>query len=417
MNYSITILPFINLLRKSGLEISIDAAIQSQEILNKGYFSSSEKKLRQTLKSIIIKRKEEFDIFDICFDIYFMSNSQKNKLQNSVSDTNTSVNQSKELNINQNTQLNSDISQINQKENLEQFGDHRSDIASKLQLGSTTANIGGGMNDGERENQIISFFTRWLPSEIQSIATAFLKNPQDEWNQTIDDFIVMLFGYGQYSHVQTIAQRYTRYASYLTRAFSQLMDEINQDENLTLRIKNIEQMEFLRERIIEFLRRIRIYLLKNTNLDSKQLLQQFYSLNNLPSVKDYLKQDFKRIEGDMEKVQKHLLYLGKKIAVQEKRKRIRAQYGKINFRRTIRKNISNGGHFLTLSQQRKKITDPKIILLSDVSGSTEWISEFFFIITYAAQSTFKKLFLFEFDNTTVEITKKPNFITSSTKKD
>ena len=100
-----------------------------------------------------------------------------------------------------------------------------------------------------------------------------------------------------------------------------------------------------------------------------------------------------------------MLYLGKKIAIQEKRKRIRAHYGKINFRRTIRKNISNGGHILSISYQRKKRDDPKIVLLSDISGSTSWVSEFFFIITYAAQSTFKKLSLFEFDNTTVEITR------------
>ena len=150
---------------------------------------------------------------------------------------------------------------------------------------------------------------------------------------------------------------------------------------------------------------MRLNLLKNPELDSNELLKHFYALSYLPSVNYYLQQDFQRIEGDMEKVQQHLLYLGKKIAIQEKRKRIRAQYGKINFRRTIRKNISNGGHFLTIAYERKKRDDPKIVLLSDISGSTSWVSEFFFIITYAAQTTFKKLVLFEFDNTTVEITR------------
>lgn len=405
MSYDIEIQPFITLLRKSGLDIPIDSAILSQRIVNTGYFSSSEEKLRQTLKSIIIKRREEFEIFDICFDIFFVSSSTRMSQRSDVSQLND--NPSNTPTNNQSTSSSADnTSQMDQQTLLEQFGDHRSDIASESQMDGAPGNIGGGMSEGTPQNQSIAFYTRWLPSDLQEIATTFLSQPEQAWNPIIQNFIDLLFGYGQYRHVQTIAQRYTRYASFLTRAFSQLMEEINQDENFTIRIKNMEEMEFLRERIIEFLRKIRLTLLQIPELDSKQLLRQFYSATYLPKVQDYLQKDFNRIEGDMEKVQAQLLYLGKKIAVQEKRKRIRARYGgKINFRRTIRKNISNGGHILTLSHQKKKIIDPKIILLSDVSGSTEWVSEFFFIITYAAQSTFKKLMLFEFDNTTVEITK------------
>ena len=402
---TIPIQPFITLLRRSGLTIPIDSAIIGQQIINLGYFSSTEKKLRQALKSVIIKRKEEFEIFDICFDIYFLNNPKKFTQKDIQNIINGSENK-KEPTFSEFTEQDDHLAkQIGQEELINQYGDHRSDIASELQLNSQPGMIGGGISDGNQQNQNVIFYTRWLPTELQNIAFSFLTRPETAWDSTVEDFISLIFGYGQYNHVQTITQRYTRYASYFTRGFSQLFEEIKKDENFNSRIRNIEELEFLRERILSFLRKTRLILLSNPQLDSKDLLRQFYSLSYLPDVKDYLQQDFKRIEGDMEKVQRHLLYLGKKIAVQEKRKRIRAQCGKINFRRTIRKNISNGGHFISLSYQKKKRMDPKIILLSDVSGSTEWISEFFFIITYAAQSTFKKVLLFEFDNTTVEITK------------
>ncbi len=405
MSNSFSIQPFISLLRKSGLDIPIDSAIVGQQILDFGFFSSSELKLRQALKSIIIKRKEEFDIFDICFDIYFLNNPKllsADELKNLIPNEQNSFQSTKQIS-GKNLETNS--APLDPNQIASQFGDHRSDVASELQLNTTSGNIGGGISSDQSQDQAISYYIRWLPAELQNLSRSFLIQPESLWQPIIQNFVDLLFGYGQYKHVQTIAQRYTRYASYLTRGFTQLLDQINQDENFTLRIKNIQELEFLREKIISFLRKTRLNLLNNTDLDSKELLRQFYSLSYLPDVKDYLQQDFKRIEGDMEKVQRHLLYLGKKIAIQEKKKRIRAQYGKINFRRTIRKNISNGGNFLSLSHHKKKRMDPKIVLLSDVSGSTDWISEFFFIITYAAQSTFKKLVLFEFDNTTVEITK------------
>lgn len=405
MSNQISIQPFIQLLRKSGLEISIDSAILGQQIIDLGYFSATEKKLRQALQSVIIKRREEFDIFNICFDIYFLSNSNNSlsktevlSMKDDLQDKEFSKDGNKDQNILQNTDN-------NPNQYLEQFGDHRSDVALELQLSGSPGGIGGDQFDDKRRNEAITLYTRWLPSELQSLATKFLMEPNKNWDTLLNEFIEIIFGFGQYKHVQTIAQRYTRYSSYLTRGYSQLLDQVNQDENLNLRIQNIQELEFLRQKIIDFLRQVRLRLLKNPELDSSELLKHFYALSYLPQVKDYLQQDFQRIEGDMEKVQQHLLYLGKKIAIQEKRKRLRAHYGKINFRRTIRNNISNGGHILTISHQKKKLLDPKIVLLSDVSGSTSWVSEFFFIITYAAQSTFKKLSLFEFDNTTCEITR------------
>ena len=326
MSNSISILPFIQLLRKSGLEVSVDSAILGQQIIDLGYFSSNEKKLRQALQSSIIKRREEFDIFNICFDIYFLGNSKKFTAQDDFTDNELVNNITDDKIQEKNSSILSGGDINNPNDYLEQFGDHRSDIAMELQMNGSPNSIGGDKTEDKRQIESINLYTRWLPSELKSLVSKFLLTQETNWNDSITEFINILFGYGQYKHVQTIAQRYTRYASFLTRAYSQLLDQINQDENFNLRIQNIQELEFLRSKILDFLRRARLNLLKNPELDSNELLKHFYALSYLPSVKEYLQQDFQRIEGDMEKVQQHLLYLGKKIAIQEKRKRIRAQY-------------------------------------------------------------------------------------------
>lgn len=103
-------------------------------------------------------------------------------------------------------------------------------------------------------------------------------------------------------------------------------------------------------------------------------------------------------------VKEHLIEMGRILASREKRRRKHAKYGKLDFRRTFRKNLSNDGIPLNLVQKQRRVQDPDIIILNDVSGSTRWVADWFFVITYAAQSVFQKIRIFEFDNTMVEVT-------------
>lgn len=103
-------------------------------------------------------------------------------------------------------------------------------------------------------------------------------------------------------------------------------------------------------------------------------------------------------------VKEQLIEIGRVLASREKRRRKHAKTGKLDFRRTFRKNLTNNGIPLDLVQKRKRIQDPEIVILNDVSGSTRWAADWFFVITYAAQNVFKKIRIFEFDNTMVEVT-------------
>jgi len=139
----------------------------------------------------------------------------------------------------------------------------------------------------------------------------------------------------------------------------------------------------------------------NKNSQEKVILEQPEHLDQLDL---FLTQDLATVSSTMSNVKEHLLEIGKILASREKRRRKLAKRGKLDFRRTFRKNLKNNGIPLELVQKHKRIEDPELIILNDVSGSTRWIADWFFVIAYTAQRVYKKIRVFEFDNTMVEVT-------------
>ncbi|MCK5346696.1 MAG: VWA domain-containing protein, partial [Candidatus Heimdallarchaeota archaeon] len=138
---------------------------------------------------------------------------------------------------------------------------------------------------------------------------------------------------------------------------------------------------------------------KNTTEEKKVIKKP----EDLYQLDQFLIQDLATVSATMANIKEHLLEIGKKLASRERRRRRRAKHGKLDFRRTIRKNLKNNGIMLELVQKHKRIEDPEIIILNDVSGSTRWIADWFFVICYTAQQVYKKIRVFEFDNTMVEV--------------
>ena len=152
-------------------------------------------------------------------------------------------------------------------------------------------------------------------------------------------------------------------------------------------------------RLFEFSMQIEREL--NTNLREEVKIEQ---PEHLDQIDMFLTQDLATVASTMHNVKEHLLEIGKILASREKRRRRLAKRGKLDFRRTFRKNLKNNGIPLELVQKQKRIEDPELIILNDVSGSTRWIADYFFVITYTAQRVYKKIRIFEFDNTMVDVT-------------
>lgn len=96
--------------------------------------------------------------------------------------------------------------------------------------------------------------------------------------------------------------------------------------------------------------------------------------------------------------------LGRKIANKRSRRKVQTHSHKIDIRRTIRANLKYGGVPFELVKAKPRPHKNEHLFLNDISGSCEWISSWFFMLMFSAQTAFKKSRTFEFDNKVIETT-------------
>lgn len=87
-----------------------------------------------------------------------------------------------------------------------------------------------------------------------------------------------------------------------------------------------------------------------------------------------------------------------------KRKMTETRKGIIDLKRTIRKNMSNGGALLELSRKNRKIQKRKIILILDVSGSMDKYSFYLLKFIWSLKSNLGNIEAFVFSTKLVRIT-------------
>ena len=96
--------------------------------------------------------------------------------------------------------------------------------------------------------------------------------------------------------------------------------------------------------------------------------------------------------------------LGKRIANKRSRRKVKSNTSKIDMRRTIRANMKYGGVPIEVVKAKPRPHKNEHLFLNDISGSCEWISSWFFMLMFSAQTAFKKSRTFEFDNKVIETT-------------
>ena len=96
--------------------------------------------------------------------------------------------------------------------------------------------------------------------------------------------------------------------------------------------------------------------------------------------------------------------LGKRIANKRSRRKAKSSSHKIDIRKTIRANLKYGGVPIELVKAKPRPHKNEHLFLNDISGSCEWISSWFFMLMFSAQTAFKKSRTFEFDNKVIETT-------------
>ena len=161
------------------------------------------------------------------------------------------------------------------------------------------------------------------------------------------------------------------------------------------------------------------YIIKKQNTMGQKIRKEKMTNKELKMLSGQpLLDEAKRLERDGELMNKDLTKLnrfdprmleicqrlGKRIANKRSRRKIQTHSNKIDMRRTIRANLKYGGVPLELVKAKPRPHKNEHLFLNDISGSCEWISSWFFMLMFSAQTAFKKSRTFEFDNKVIETT-------------
>ena len=162
------------------------------------------------------------------------------------------------------------------------------------------------------------------------------------------------------------------------------------------------------------------YVIKKQNTIGKKVQKEKINNEKLKMLSGQpLLEEAKKLERDGELMNKDLTKLnrfdprmleicqrlGKRIANKRSRRKVQAHSHRIDMRRTMRANLKYGGVPIELIKAKPRPHKNEHLFLNDISGSCEWISSWFFMLMFSAQTAFKRSRTFEFDNKVIETTK------------
>ncbi|MBI1741659.1 VWA domain-containing protein [Candidatus Acetothermia bacterium] len=117
--------------------------------------------------------------------------------------------------------------------------------------------------------------------------------------------------------------------------------------------------------------------------------------------------DFARLdETEAELIEREIERLIEELAARPRRRYERHKQGHADIRRTIRKSIQYGGTPIKLARKKRRIIEPQIFILADISGSVEAFSRFFLMLTRAFHVTADTVRSFIFVDEVSEITER-----------
>lgn len=106
---------------------------------------------------------------------------------------------------------------------------------------------------------------------------------------------------------------------------------------------------------------------------------------------------------DLDRMQRLVRRIAKRLAAKHTRRRRRARRGRLDVRRTIRRNLGHDGVLFDLVWRHKRIDRPRVVAICDVSRSVSQAARFLLLFLYSLNEVLAEVRAFAFSNSLVEV--------------
>jgi hypothetical protein len=335
------ILEFTNLLRKSGVRVSVAESIDA--FLGLDELSIEDREVfRDALRTTMVKRSDDIPTYDQLFDLFwsgFYDNLRENFQQalSSLSQRGMDLEKLLQQMLGQMQQMEGEVDLSELAQALLSL-----DLSQLERLIEEAARQAGSQRI---ENMLqIGFFTRRILEQLGA------QNAMDQ--------------------LRGLAQR-LRDAGMGDDQVQALLEHLNQlMEALRRSVRAWTERELQRQNF-DYIEKFR----RETLLE-----KSFYSLT----------------EEDIRKMREVVARLAQRIKNILSIRRRRLQRGTLDLHQTLRKNLSHGGVPFELVFKQRKKDRPKLVILCDVSSSVANVSRFMLQFVYSLQEAFTKIRSFVF---------------------
>jgi uncharacterized protein with von Willebrand factor type A (vWA) domain len=340
------ILEFANLLRKSGVRVSVAEAIDAFTALDELPLSDREV-FRDALRSTMVKRSMDLPTYDRLFDLYW--SGFYDGLRDSFDDAVGGM-EAKGLDVDELMERLKEF--LEQMDGMEGMDDaDLSELAKSLltqdlsQLEQMIRQAGEDADVGRIENMLqVGFFTRRILEQMGA---------QGAGDQ-LRDLLTKLEGMG------LPEQELGALREFIERLMEALRQSVRDFTQRELQKQNFDYIEkFRRETLLE---------------------KSFYSLT----------------EEDIKRMREVVTRLAQKIKNILTIRRKRQRKGKFDLHQTLRRNMHHGGVPFELIFKERRKDRPKLVILCDVSSSVANVSRFMLLFMYSLQEAFTKIRAFVF---------------------
>ena len=330
------IIEFTNLLRKSGIRVSVAEAIDAFNALDELSLDDRDV-FRDALRSAMVKRGDEIATYDELFELFWSGFYDNLKGA---------------------------------------FGDMEGDLAEKgIDLEQLLSQLAEMMQDMDGELDLSELAKAMLTQDMSQLENMIRAAAEDAGAGRIENMLQVGF----------FSRRTTEQLG-LEGAQQDLEGLVERMKAMGMGEEGIQQMQELIRKLMETVRRT------VRNVTERELQQQNHNYMEKFRREMLTEKSFYHLtEDEIQKMREVVARLAQRIKNILSIRKKRLKRGKLDLHQTLRRNMARGGIPFEVVYKTRRKDRPKLVIMCDVSSSVANVSRFMLQFMYSLQEAFTKI--------------------------